>query len=312
MDVLKAYAHQVVSYHPAKARDDLFAEIYDELCEEFSDWKAAHPGGDEAAFIDAEKQHPMRFATRLAAEGSAYLVGPQFYFSFISALKIGATITSMVFLVLGVISAIASGDYPWSFLRVLSGIPQALLWVGACILGVFIALEKSGERANWLDDWSASDLKPLDSHQQISRGETLFDLGISILALLWVLDIVNLPATIRVDGSWSGDWVLQLPGWFWIAAGALLVFDIAYSLLRLTRNLWTAPLRLASVVTNVLWISLLGYAIAQPQLVAIAGDMPEQVTNLLPIVDRAVSGVLLVICAIVAWDTVTHVWRLRR
>jgi len=39
MDLLKSYAHQVVSCHPEKGRDDLFAEVYDELCEKFKDWQ---------------------------------------------------------------------------------------------------------------------------------------------------------------------------------------------------------------------------------------------------------------------------------
>jgi hypothetical protein len=55
MDILKSYAHQVVSYHPEKARDDLFTELYNELCEEFDDWQEEHPDGDEAAFLDAKR-----------------------------------------------------------------------------------------------------------------------------------------------------------------------------------------------------------------------------------------------------------------
>ena len=187
MDVLKSYAHQVVSYHPEKARDDLYAEVYDELCEEFKDWQEVNPGKSEANFLDANREHPMKYATRLAAEGSAYLVGPQFYFSFISALKIGATLTVVAYLALAAIYASVSGFHLGTFLRVLSGIPLTLLWVSAAILGVFIALEKSGERASWLDKWSAADLEPIDDNKPMPRGSTLFNLGFSVLALLWVV-----------------------------------------------------------------------------------------------------------------------------
>ena len=94
MELLKSYAHQVASYHPAKDRDELFAEVYDELCEEFADWSASHPGGDEVAFLNANRQHPMRHATHLAGEHQNYLIGPQFYYSFIEALKAAAGITA--------------------------------------------------------------------------------------------------------------------------------------------------------------------------------------------------------------------------
>ena len=46
MDFLRAYAHQVVSYHPERARDELFEELHSELCEEYEDWHVEHPDSD--------------------------------------------------------------------------------------------------------------------------------------------------------------------------------------------------------------------------------------------------------------------------
>ena len=312
MDLLKTYAHQVVSYHPEKARDDLFAEVYDELCEEFKDWQEENPGKSEANFLDANREHPMKYATRLAAEGSAYLVGPQFYFSFLSALKIGAALTAGFYLVLATINASASGLHLGTFLRVLSGIPLSLLWVSAVILGVFIAMEKSGERASWLDKWSAADLEPIDDNKQMSRGKTLFDLGISILALLWLVDIIHVPAIIDLDGKSISYWLPNLPDWFWIAVGAMLVFDIAHALFRLTRNFWSPRLRLTTIASNLLWIALLGFAIAQPDLLSIQGEPANLPQDVLQIAKKAVKGLLGFACAVLAWDTVTHIWRMRR
>lgn len=312
MDVLKSYAHQVVSYHPEKARDDLFAEIYDELCEEFADWQEQNPGRSETDFLDANREHPMKFATRLAAEDSAYLVGPQFYFSFLSALKIGATLVAGFYLFLATLNALAAGLDLGAFLRVLASIPITLLWVSAAILGVFIALEKSGERASWLDDWSAADLKPVEEHKQISRGETLFDLGVAVLALLWLVDIIHIPVIIDAEGRLFDDGLINLPDWFWIAAGVLLVFDIVYALFRLTRSLWTRQLRLASIASNVLWFALLGFAITQPELLSLPVEPTEAQQDFLLIINRVIKGSLAVVCAILVWDTVTHLWRLRR
>jgi hypothetical protein len=312
MDLLKSYAHQVVSYHPEKVRNDLFAEIYDGLCEEFSDWQEVNPGSDEEDFLDACREHPMRFATRLAADDSAYLIGPQLYFSFISALKTGAVITVVLYIFLALVSALGDDHYVRSFLQVLSGIPVTLLWVSACILGVFIAMEKSGDRASWLDNWTSADLKPMSSHQQISRGETFFDLGLSVLALLWLTDIVRFPVMARLDGVWFTDWTILLPTWFWVAAGAMLVFDVGYSLLRLTKPFWSPRLRLTTIVSNLLWFGLLGYAIAQPQLLTVQGQVPQKLTALLPLANKAVDGILIVICIILAWEIALHTWRLTR
>ena len=48
-DYFKAYAHRVAAYLPSGQRDELFAEIYDDLCEEYADWQADHPGSDPLA-----------------------------------------------------------------------------------------------------------------------------------------------------------------------------------------------------------------------------------------------------------------------
>jgi len=311
MDLLKSYAHQVVSYHPEKARDDLFAEVYDELCEEFKDWQEANPGKSEADFLDANKEHPMKYATRLAAEGSAYLVGPQFYYSFLSTLKIGATLTGLFYLALAAIYASASGLHLGTFLRVFSGFPLTLLWVSAAILGVFVALEKSGERASWLDKWSAADLEPIDDNKPMSRGNTLFDLGIAVLALLWLVDIIQVPAFIDLEGDSVSYWLIDLPDWFWIVVGIMLVFDIVYALFRLTRNFWSPRLRLTTIASNLIWIGLLGFAIAQPDLLSIQGEPANLSQDVLQIAKNSIRAVLGIVCAVLAWDTVIHVWRLR-
>lgn len=310
MNLLKAYVHQVVSYHPPADRDELFAEIYDEICEEYADQLVKNPALSEAEFLDASKQHPMKYATQLASGSSSFLVGPQFYFSFLSALKIGASITAGIFLLLAVIATLASGDHWRTFFRVLLEIPGTLLWVGAVILGVFVAMEKGGEKATWLESWKASDLKMADGHQSISRSESFFDLSLSSIALLWIFDIIQIPSVVRHNDVWIEDWVILLPDWFWMAAVALFLFDIGFSLLRLTRNLWTRQLRLTTIVTNVLWLALLGFVVLQPQLLDVASSESNLIEDLIPFINRHLKIVMVVIMVIIAWDTASHTWRL--
>jgi len=71
MNLLKAYVHQVVSYHPPADRDELFAEIYDEICEQFADSQVENPSLSEEGFLDTCKQHPMKYATQPASDSSS-------------------------------------------------------------------------------------------------------------------------------------------------------------------------------------------------------------------------------------------------
>jgi len=310
MNLLKAYVHQVVSYHPPAGRDELFAEIYDEICEEYADQLVQNPALSQAEFLDVSKQHPMKYASQLASNSSSYLVGPQFYFSFLSALKTGASITAAIFLILAVISALDSGNHWRAFFQVLFEIPGALLWVSAAILGIFVAMEKAGERATWLEGWKASDLKMADDHQSISRGESFFDLGLSTIALLWIFDIIQIPPAVRHDGVWIEDWIILLPDWLWIAAVAMFLFDIVFALFRLTCNLWTRRLRLITIGSNALWLVLLGFVILQPQLLNVAGSEPGAFSDLVPIINNVLKASLIVATVIIAWDLASHVWRL--
>ena len=310
MNLLKAYVNQVVSYHPPTDRDELFAEIYDEICEEYADLLVENPGLSEAEFLDTSKQHPMKFATQLASYSSSYLVGPQFYFSFLSVLKNGASITAIIFLILAVIAALASGDSWRTFFQVLSEMPGALLLVSAVILGIFVAMEKGGEKTTWLDGWKASDLKTADGHQSISRGESFFDLSLSTIALLWIFNIIPTPSVVRYDDVWAEDWVILLPDWCWMAAAGLFLFDIVFSLLRLTRNLWTRRLRQTTIAENILWLALLGFVVLQPQLLDVAGSEAKEIIDLIPLLNKMFKGGLVVMMAIIAWDTASHSWRL--
>jgi len=56
----------------------------------------------------------------------------------------------------------------------------------------------------------------------------------------------------------------------------------------------------------------LGFAIVQPELLDIQGEPAGVPPDLLQMAKNAIRGVLGVVCAILAWDTITHVWRLRR
>ena len=312
MDYLKSYAHQVVSYHPEAQRDELFAELYDSLCEEYEDWQEAHPGQGADAFLADRHDHPMKFATRLAAEESTWLIGPRFYYSFIAALKIGATVTGVVYLVLAAITAWVTGDWWGGLWRVLSNLPFTLLWVSAAILGVFVALEKSGEKASWLDEWTPADLKPMDSHQAISRTEMAFELVFLVLLFLWLTDLIPLPALVRHDGEWLQGFTLSLPWPALFAALTLLLADMAWCVVRLFKGFWSARMRWVAIGFNLAWIGMLVWLFNLEAPYGLQASLPETVEHLMPFLRTGFMVMLGVVTAVLTWETASHLWRLLR
>ena len=92
----------------------------------------------------------------------------------------------------------------------------------------------------------------------------------------------------------------------------MLVYDIGLALFRLTRNFWSPRLRLATIASNLVWIALLGFVIAQPELLSAQGASTNVSPELLEMAQNALRGILGFVCAVLAWDTATHAWRLRR
>ena len=309
MDYLSAYAQEVVSHYPEKIREEMFAEIYDELCEEYADWSEANEEATQAKFLEELKGHPIRYATRLAPEGQAYLIGPRFYYSFISAIKVAALVVAIVFTILAVITALASGSFLSSFIGMMVAIPGTLVWVFAIIAIVFVCLERTGEKASWLENWKAGDLKPVQSHHAIKKGETFFELALSLLLLFWILDVVPFPSVVWHDGAWMEGWKLMLPEWFFFLFGGLLVADIVFSVYKLTRRSWVTHLRSTQIVVNITWIGLLAFALAQPELIANGSDS-EFVVKMLPLLNNILKSILFVSCLIIAYDTLMHFWRI--
>jgi hypothetical protein len=115
---------------------------------------------------------------------------------------------------------------------------------------------------------------------------------------------------VRHDGSWITDWTVHLPDSFWWLAGVLLTFDVVYSLVRLVKNHWSTALRLTTVINNLVWLAMLSYVLMQPRLLSLSNQASAEIEGLLPIMNTAVRGVLIFICAILVWEIATHTWRL--
>lgn len=304
MKMLEAYAHQVVSYHPAAQRDELFAEIYDELCEEFSDRQAQESALSEIGFLKKYKQHPMRYATQLAAGSGSYLIGPQFYFSYLSTIKVAVTVVVLFHLAFGAFSALTSGETLNVFWRTLLIIPHTLLWVVVAVTGVFAALERSGEKASWLDDWDAESLKPINDHQMVSRWESSLDLGLSTFGLLLVLDVVEFPIMFNNGPDWIQKWTVNVPDGFWLATGFLFALGIGFSLYCLYRTFWTPRMRAMVIIKNILWIILLTVALNHAELLSLESHAMSELT---PLLEKVARGILLGVCLIIGWDTAVQI-----
>lgn len=298
MELLRAYANKVASYLPAKQRESMRDEIYADLCDDFDECQTS-----EENFL-AGKPHPMRYAGQLTEPNQGYLIGPQFYFSYLETLKGVAAVVCVVFIVLGLLEFDTSRSLNGSLLRMGSSILEAIVWNSAIVTGIFIALERGGERASWLDTWKIDSLKHWQSAQRISRTAIAFELGMAIFLLAWLLGIFE-----HSNFFWRGQRVedvqLVIPDGLYWAFIALLMVDILQAVWQFFEPVWSDRKRWARIGFNLLWIIALLIAWEQPdkiQLLVTEGrgslDRPEFQLN------KIFNWALLGVAILVFWDSV--------
>jgi hypothetical protein len=290
-------------------RSDTADELYDSLCEEFEEKKAESDVSEEA-FVQSQL-HPIKRATHLGEAEKLYLIGPAFYLSFIQAIKIAAMVVAVIHIGLFGIAAWSSDNLIQAFIQTSSNYVSTFLNVAVIIGLIFIVIEKTGERADWLDSWSIKDLQRTFGKLKISKFETLIELNVAAIAFLWLTKAIELPAMIRHDGVWLVDILVNIPDVVLSIMIGMLAFDILLAAFKLLRGYWSSLLRVATLGSNIVWIGLLAMVLQVDELVT-ENMLPELVElgDIMVGINTAIDVSLVVTIVIIAWDSVTQVYRL--
>lgn len=190
MKLIDRYIHAVTEHLPQDVREDIAKElqgnIEDMLSEEASE--------EEVYQVLKELGNPRKLANEYNPR-KKYLIGPGFYEQYIDTLKLVIGICIAVFVTIAILSGVVDmgGTLPSTkeYVKLMSSITSAVfegalqgaLWVTI----VFIILERSGvEYGNTpfhKKEWTPEDLPdlPLQRHKIISRGDTIFEMCITVL-----------------------------------------------------------------------------------------------------------------------------------
>jgi len=71
-----------------------------------------------------------------------------------------------------------------------------------------------------------------------------------------------------------------------LGLAALFLVDAGFSLYRLTRDLWTQPLRLVMIGISAMWLAVGFYLMSQPQLMSLPTSVPQPVAELEPLINN--------------------------
>jgi hypothetical protein len=250
MTLVDRYLKAVASQLPPEGRDDITAELRDEI-ETRLEARAAELGrplkDPDIEAVLREIGHPLTVAARYRP-GPQHLIGPELYPYWLFAVKAGAGIIALVTAVTAMMR-LAGGH---AFADVLADSIHGLINGGITLVGIAtvvgFVIERQAEKPRFLREWRVKDLGMLDLG---AWDETVFGAGgverrpairgrspvanAIVAAVFWTLFLLWWLGALTISG---GTWDMEAARWggvdwraFWIEArSALYAPVIGYSL----------------------------------------------------------------------------------
>ena len=269
--LVERYLKVVAAHLPAGQRDDVVAELRDEIDSRL-EARAAGLGralqDDEVEAVLREIGHPLSVAARYRP-GPRHVVGPELYPYWRFAIRAGG-IVLLVLTALGLVARVLSGeaDPGAAFGQSIAGLFNGVITlIGLVTLAAYI-FERQSERPRWLHDWRVKDLgiyefsvgedwldsltaRPKDGSvpapaarvapRKTTTGEALGNIVAWAVVLLWWTTAFRIPGLHPTEWVYvrdGVDWgalsreVFALVYWPVIAFGAArIVFDLGRALL---------------------------------------------------------------------------------
>jgi hypothetical protein len=298
MQLVESYLYEVGRFLPEEQRDELLADLRDDILGEVEGEAEAQGRLPELAdeqLVLARFGHPLKAAGRYQPPRA--LIGSEIYPAFVHTLKV-VSVVAVVGLVVVCLIGAQSSDWrlgPFDLLRMTL---EVLLWVFAIVVLVFVSIEYSGERLNWYENWQPSTLG-VSSLSVINRQDVITNLLSEGFFLLWWNDVVVLSSLIP-EGI--AERIVSLaPVWdayFWplnIIIGAVFILHFYV----LVRGVWQRYALLAELVANAACLAIATALLTGGDLVILNDSFSPEFEYR---VQRTVQISILVICGFIVWD----------
>lgn len=306
MQLVDSYLVEISRFLPEAQREDILVELRSTIEEQISDSAAGdNPTLAEQKAILNRFGHPLKVASEYQQQ--KYLIGPALFPTFVETMK---TVYSILIPVLIAVYALS-----WITLEsntgvrtLLNGLLEAAFWATAVTIGVFAALEYSGDRFDWYERWNADSLS-LTNHATTNRSDIVINLISEAVFLLWWNDLLVLKNwfpgfgeshSLALAPAWTSVyWPLNFLAAAWFVTHVFVLF----------RGAWTRISLQLEIALALVALTLFGWLLMHQPLVDVSGDVGP---NGSLIVNRSAMTVIVVFGGIVIWDIYLAIKRLRR
>ena len=309
MELLDRYLAAVRRNLPADEAADITEELRDVLLARAEEREASSGNANWPQLLK-EFGHPLIVAARYRKH--QWLIGPELYPFYVHFMKVVALIVLAVTVVLATFkAAFGGGDIG----ALAAGLLGSLWWAAVASVGsvtiLFALIERYGGAERHFRHWNPTQL-PDVSAKQPGPWESAFEVGLSVLFLLWWVDLIRLP-----DFAAGSSFRLEsAPIWdelFWPIL-ALAAARLAYNLLVWLRPRWRLAKGLLGAATAVggIMILLTAYRAGHWVSVVPTGIDPASAAGLQASLHLAFRIAFVAVGVIWAIGSVGELWRLAR
>jgi hypothetical protein len=246
MELLDRYLAAVRRNLPADEAADITEELRDVLLARAEEREAAS-GEPNWPVLLKEFGHPLVVAARYRKH--QWLIGPELYPFYVYFMKVVALIVVAVAVAVAAVKAVFGGG---DIGGLVAGLLGSLWWAAVASVGsvtiLFALIERYGGAERHLRHWNPNQL-PDASAKQPGPWESAFEVGLSVVFLMWWVDLLRLP-----DFAAGGSFRMEpAPIWtelFWPIL-ALAVARLVYNVLVWLRPRWRLSRALLGAATAV-------------------------------------------------------------
>jgi hypothetical protein len=321
MDLLDRYLAAVAALLPKSQREDIVAELRDILLNQMEEQEAQQGRPLTAQEREAVLKafgHPIAVAGRFGAPRS--VIGPELYPFYMFAVK-GLLILAAAVTAIPLVIGLITGDERATgvLAHFLSGfITSALILIGvATIVGA--GVERGWIRPGKSLDWTVADLPRLDRRggglRLKSRFEASFELGVTLLFILWWTGAVEAPWS--VGAARNGVFLGATPIWttlYWpiVALAVVQALSALVVLIRPSGVRARAALEIVGALGGLALVAMLWRAGRLVEVASSGGSGTTDLAHLQAALDQSFQITLVVMAVIGAGKLAIALWRLAR
>ena len=244
MELLDRYLQAVRFWLPGKQKDDIVAELRDDLRSQIEDRESAlgrKLSEPEVAAILKQRGRPVMVANGFRPQQN--LIGPVLFPIYVFVLKIVAAFYLAPWILVWIGIAISrSAHTGQSLFQAVASFwvafwPMAFFMIGS-ITVVFAVLERAQQKSGFMEKWDPRKLPPVRDPNRIPLANSIFEVVVNLVFFLWL-----------IGGMWyqtvlhfSGVTITLAPSWPYFFWGfvALAAANTAASAINVFRPYWTA------------------------------------------------------------------------